>query len=166
MAMPATAVTWSVDSLWRGQSVTCEVVARNGDRAATAFTAPLTIASAVTPTPTPTPTPSPEPVVSRAGAAILFAPLSSALDAADRRAIASLVERAGSDATFRVTGYVQGTRVTSNDRSLSAARARAVAAELRRLGVADANITQVAGGRSTLTGAQARRVGITARWTR
>lgn len=47
--MPASAVSWDVAAVWRGSSVTCEVVAREGSRVATAFAPVVTIPVATTP---------------------------------------------------------------------------------------------------------------------
>lgn len=173
MAMPAAPVVWPLESAWAGKTVTCEVVAQVANRIATAFAPAVTIPAAA-PTPTTPVTPVTPAVPEEAGApargfaaaSVRFGVLSSALDAADRRSIANLVREGGVRATYRVTGYVQATNVTSNDASLSLARALAVAAQLRRLGVPAANITATGSGRSRLEGAAARRVTVVARWTR
>lgn len=174
VTMPATPVSWPLESAWAGKTVTCEVVAKVTNRVATAFAPAVTIPAAATPTPTTPVTPVTPVVPEEAGTpargfaatSVRFDVLSARLDGADRRALNDLVREAGVRATYRVTGFVQGTRVTSNDASLSLARAQAVAAELRRLGVPASNITATGSGRSRLEGAAARRVTVVARWTR
>ena len=77
----------------------------------------------------------------RANTTVYFGRGSSSLDAADRKKLDRLVRKVGdSPQRVRITGYVQASSTTSNDQSLSRARARSVAAYLRSQGV-DAKYT-------------------------
>ena len=70
-------------------------------------------------------------------ATVYFEPYSADLSPAAKRALRALVNRASDVQVAEVTikGYVRPTAVTSNDASLSRARARSVANYLRSLGV-------------------------------
>lgn len=89
---------------------------------------------------------------------VTFAPLSAKLDDRSRRGLSRLAARA-QNANWRtvVVGYVQPVGPTSNDDTLSQARARAVAEYLRDLGVEGTFIVR-GDGRAQETGAIARRV--------
>lgn len=77
----------------------------------------------------------------RASTTVYFGRGSSTLDAADRKELDRLVRKVGdSTQRVRITGYVQASSTTSNDQSLSRARARSVAKYLRSQGV-DAKYT-------------------------
>jgi len=72
----------------------------------------------------------------RVTATIYFDPMSSHLDSSDRKRLDALVARVGKrSANVTVTGYVQASSNPSNDKTLSAARAQAVAKYLRSQGV-------------------------------
>lgn len=166
VASPTSTTTWVFNEAWRGVAMSCEVVARAGNRMATATSLSLTVPVAINPSPTPTPTTPVIPARGSARVAVYFDVLSPELDARDRRTLARLVQRAGTEATYVVTGFVQPTVVRSNDRSLSLARARNTTAELRRLGVPATNITFRGVGRAQETGATARRTEVVATWSR
>lgn len=68
---------------------------------------------------------------------VTFARLSTTVTSSDRAALRALVNRVGVEniVSTKVTGYVQKSDDTSNDVTLSRARAKSTAAELRSLGV-------------------------------
>jgi outer membrane protein OmpA-like peptidoglycan-associated protein len=67
---------------------------------------------------------------------VYFDRMSSHLDAADRKKLDRIATKVGNRSTrVNITGYVQASSDTSNDKSLSTARARAVAKYLRSKGV-------------------------------
>ena len=71
-------------------------------------------------------------------ATVYFAPMSAALSPqakATLRALAASVKKAGKPLSSVTTGYVQAAGTSANDRSLSLARARSVAAYLTALGL-------------------------------
>lgn len=78
---------------------------------------------------------------------VTFGPLSSTLDAADRKKLRKLVKAAGKKniTSTRVLGYVQRSADSSNDVSLSRARAVSVAEYLRKLGVNGKIVTEAKG---------------------
>lgn len=171
---PEASTTFTYDAAWQGSSMTCEVVAKVENRVSTAYAATLTVPKPVAPAPTSPTTPVlpllPGASTSARGFAVdsvRFGSGSAALDSADRAAIAALVKRAGTTtATYRVTGYVQGASVAATGSPTARARAQAVAAELRRLGVKPANITTRAAGGTIRNDATARRAVIEVRWTK
>jgi len=72
----------------------------------------------------------------RAAATVYFDRMSSRLDAADKKRLDALAAKVGNrTSNVTVTGYVQASSDSSNDKSLSTARARAVAQYLRAQGV-------------------------------
>jgi outer membrane protein OmpA-like peptidoglycan-associated protein len=105
-------------------------------------------------------TANPTAVTKRLRTTVFFDVLSARLDAKARRDLAALARRVpktATNVTVQVTGYVQPTSTTSNDTSLSTARARRVAVTLRADGVKGRYY--VSGeGRSPVTGAKGRRV--------
>ena len=166
--------TFSYDSAWQGLPMTCEVVARAIGKVATAYSVMLTVPRPASTQPTTPVAPVlpllPDDTTSGRGFAVdsvRFDSGSAALDSSDRSAIAVIVKRAGTTtATYRVTGYVQGASTRATGSSMSRARAEAVAAELRRLGVKPANITVRAAGGTIRNDASARRAVIEASWTK
>jgi outer membrane protein OmpA-like peptidoglycan-associated protein len=67
---------------------------------------------------------------------VFFAPLSSALTVEGRASLNAVARKVGANATITVVvGYVQGTSLTTNDRSLSKERAQTVAQYLKERGV-------------------------------
>lgn len=95
---------------------------------------------------------------------IRFASSSSAISKAELGRITLLVAGLKNVNSVTVTGFVQATRVTSNDRQLSSSRANRVAATLKSMGIVG-DYTVSAGGRSKLPGAQGRVVTVTINWT-
>jgi len=88
-----------------------------------------------------------------------FAPLWPELSAQGKRALDALVKRAGrSGQRAVVVGFVQQTRSTSNDQSLSTRRAQNVAAYLKGRGMPGSY--QVRGDGVACPGNQARRVNV------
>ena len=99
--------------------------------------------------------------VSRAKATVYFAPLSSALTAEGKASLNAVARKAGSNPTVTViVGYVQGTSITSNDRSLSNNRAQTVARYLKERGV-KGRFNVRGDGIAPEPGATARRVRVT-----
>jgi outer membrane protein OmpA-like peptidoglycan-associated protein len=100
-------------------------------------------------------------------ATVYFAPMSAALSPrakATLRALAASVLKLGRPTSSVTTGYVQATTSSANDRSLSAARARNVAAYLTKLGLPHA--TSARGlGRAYDKGWKARRATATITFT-
>ena len=98
--------------------------------------------------------------VKRLRTTVLFAPLSAVLTDASVAKLSAAVKKVPkrvSKVTVQVVGYVQPTSGTGNDRTLSTARAKAVAAELKALGIKGQFV--VSGrGQATQSGAAARRV--------
>lgn len=105
----------------------------------------------------------PTSVVTRtARASVFFGVLSPELDArakASLRSVAAKVRSGDGAVRSVVVGYVQPTGGSANDGALSAARARAVAAYLRTLGVKGVYVVR-GDGRASESGAQARRVNV------
>jgi outer membrane protein OmpA-like peptidoglycan-associated protein len=94
----------------------------------------------VTPTPTPTPTPTqsaPATSVSTVKQTVQFAPGNTALDAADKRALDSVVLKAKAlkETKISIFGSAQKTSFSKLDKALATARAQAVIAYLRSKGV-------------------------------
>jgi len=74
--------------------------------------------------------------VSRKRASVFFEPMSARITAQGMAVLQGLVRATGPDATMtRVVGFVHATGATDNDDSLSTARAAAVKAALRSLGL-------------------------------
>ncbi len=74
--------------------------------------------------------------VSKKRASVFFAPMSAKVTAEGMAVLRRLVKATGTDASMtRVVGFVRATGVSDNDGSLSAARAAAVKAALRSLGL-------------------------------
>ncbi|MSW43371.1 MAG: OmpA family protein [Actinobacteria bacterium] len=97
----------------------------------------------------------------KAKATVYFAPLSSALTAEGKASLNALARKVGSNAAITVVvGYVQGTSVTSNDRSLSNQRAETVAGYLKERGV-KGRFNVRGDGIAPEPGATARRVRVT-----
>ena len=97
---------------------------------------------------------------------VYFASLDPRLDGEARSTLRALVKKTGpSGVRVQVVGYVQPRGASSNDQSLSTARARNVEAFLRDLGLRGAYVTR-GDGRAQETGATARRVNITVTYTR
>ena len=89
-----------------------------------------------------------------------FAALSATLSPAAKASLTKLVAATGRTAVrTEVVGYVQGTKVTTNDKDLSARRARAVAAYLKGLGLKSVYVVR-GNGVAKDTGPGARRVGV------
>lgn len=75
-------------------------------------------------------------VLSRKRATVFFEPGSSRITAQGMAVLRGLVRATGLDATMtRIVGFVRATAASANDRSLAMARARAVKAYLRTLGL-------------------------------
>ena len=75
-------------------------------------------------------------VPSRKRATVFFEPGSSRITAQGMAVLRGLVKATGLDATMtRIVGFVRATAASANDRSLAMARARAVKAYLRTLGL-------------------------------
>ena len=91
---------------------------------------------------------------------VSFASKSATVEASQLRALRAFVARLENVSSVAVTGYVQATRITTNDQQLSASRAKNVASALLSLGVKGA-YTVTAGGRSALAGAKGRVVTLT-----
>ena len=105
----------------------------------------------------------PEPVVRSASATVYFDAMSSALRAGSKtklRSILAAIPEEATDVVVSVKGYVQPTRVRSNDKSLSLARAKRVTAFLKGSGL-DGDYTVKALGRSKEAGALGRKVVVT-----
>lgn len=120
-----------------------------------------------TPTPDPTPTPEPQPEPVSSSFKVLFAENSAKLTVAARKVIARYAAQiaGAAELTVSVVGFVRPTPNRANDAELSLARAKAVAAEFKRLGVSAA--FSVSGkGRSTLAGAEGRRAVVRFSYTR
>ena len=97
----------------------------------------------------------------KAKATVYFAPLSSALTAESKASLNALARKVGSNAAITVVvGYVQGTSITSNDRSLSNDRAQTVARYLKERGV-KGRFNVRGDGIAPEPGATARRVRVT-----
>lgn len=106
------------------------------------------------------------PMTQHASAVVLFDAMSSRLTPAGKADLARLARKVGSaKAQVIVVGLVQPSGLSSNDKSLSAARARAVAAYLKSLGV-KGDYTVRGGGRASVTGAAARRVDVSINWAK
>ena len=91
---------------------------------------------------------------------VYFAPYSSTVDAAARRTLRALVAQARRiSLDGKAVGYVQPTWNGANDGPLSIARAKAVVAALRDLGLRG-NVRAVGAGRGAPPTAQARRVDV------
>jgi outer membrane protein OmpA-like peptidoglycan-associated protein len=99
--------------------------------------------------------------LARAKAKVFFAPLSSELTAESKVALNAVARKVGSNtAATVVIGYVQGTSITTNDRTLSDERAQVVARYLKDRGV-KGRFTVRGDGVAPEAGATARRVRVT-----
>lgn len=104
--------------------------------------------------------------VQRANTTVYFAALSPRLDATAKRSLDALVKgRKKAVTRIVVNGFVQGNDTTANDRSLSLARARAVARYLKSQGVTGA-VTTRAEGVARETGAAGRKAVVTITYRR
>lgn len=104
--------------------------------------------------------------VRRANTTVYFAALSPRLDATAKRSLDALVKgRKKAVTRIVVNGFVQGSDTTANDRSLSLARARAVARYLKAQGVAGTVVTR-ADGVANETGAAGRKAVVTITYRR
>lgn len=127
-------------------------------------------AAAVTPnpipTPTSTPTPTPQPSVAPKRAKVAFTVYFGESSAALSRTAKSTIARyaakvdGATDIAITAVGFVRPTAKRANDASLSLARAKAVAAEFARLGVA-ASVLVSGNGRSAIEGPLGRRTEVT-----
>ncbi len=131
-----------------GSSTTCTVTLAESASTVATFriatvggnTTPPQTVPGTTPTVTPTPTPSasaPAASVSTVKQTVQFAPGKTALDAADKRALDSVVLKAKAlkAAKISIFGSAQKTSFSKLDKSLATARAEAVIAYLRSKGV-------------------------------
>lgn len=97
---------------------------------------------------------------------MFFAPTSTQLDADAKADLRALVSKTGKKATrIVVVGFVQPSSATGNDRALSTARAKNVAAYLRSLGL-KGDYTVRGDGTSAQDGATARRVTVAISYTK
>lgn len=104
--------------------------------------------------------------VSTKRASVFFAPMSAKITAEGMAVLRRLVKATGTDASMtRVVGFVRATGVSDNDGSLSAARAAAVKAALRSLGLRGP-IDDRGDGASVQDGPAARRATITIAYRR
>jgi len=93
---------------------------------------------------------------------VYFTSASAKLTAATVKSIRNLVNSVPAGATnvkVKVTGYVQPTAARNNDRSLSLARAKAVTAKMKQLGLSGTYTTR-GNGRASTTGSTARKATI------
>lgn len=104
--------------------------------------------------------------VRRANTTVYFAALSPRLDATAKRSLDVLVKgRKKAVTRIVVNGFVQGSDTTANDRSLSLARARAVARYLKSQGVTGTVVTR-ANGVAEEAGAAGRKAAVTITYRR
>ena len=104
--------------------------------------------------------------VNTARTQVFFASMDPRLDAEATATLRALVKRTGtSGIKVQIVGYVQPTNVSSNDKSLSLARARNVAAFLRDLGLRGSYSVR-GDGKAMQTGATARRVNVVVTYTK
>lgn len=104
--------------------------------------------------------------VQRANTTVYFAALSPRLDASAKQSLDALVEgRKKSVTRVVVNGFVQGNDTTANDKSLSLARAHAVARYLKSQGVTGSVVTR-ADGVAKETGAAGRKAVVTITYRR
>ena len=152
----ATSFEFAVKPEWMGAAITIEVSAFGAGAVGTTASNDVKVSPQGPPSP-------PTGGTSVSGkTAALFGALSSTLTPAAKQTLDRLVARVGINGAYKVNGFVQGTRITSNDSVLSRARAASVRAYLISKGVSAAKITVSAAGRSSLAGAQGRRVEVTA----
>lgn len=108
-----------------------------------------------------TATPTAKPTVRRAKATVTFAAMSSVLDASAKKSLRALAQgRAKSTIRIVSVGYVQPSDTTSNDKTLSTARAKAVASYLKSIGVKGVVVTR-GDGVAKETGAAGRKAVVT-----
>ena len=107
-----------------------------------------------------------EAAVSRKRASVFFEPMSARITARGMAVLRGLVRATGPDATMtRVVGFVRATGATDNDDSLSTARAAAVKAALRSLGLRGP-IEDRGDGAAVQSGPAARRATVTIAYRR
>jgi outer membrane protein OmpA-like peptidoglycan-associated protein len=112
------------------------------------------------------PTVQEEAVEAKAKAKVFFAANSSALTAEGKATLNRLAKRIGdNDARVSIRGFVQPVGGTSNDKSLSTARAKTVEKYLKSRGVEGTFMTN-GEGRAAQQGPSARRVNVSATWMR
>ena len=96
---------------------------------------------------------------------LFFDPLSAVISDAGMRSLRAMALGArGRQARVVVTGYVQQTGSSANDKSLSLRRAMAVSSALRKLGVQGSYLIRAGGAEHA--GDSARRVGVKLTWPR
>ena len=105
--------------------------------------------------------PTAKPTVRQAKATVHFAAMSSTLDASARKSLRALAAGRGNSTTRIVSiGYVQPSDTTANDKTLSTARAKAVASYLKSIGVKGVVVTR-GDGVAKETGAAGRKAVVT-----